>query len=126
MSANHARQWQQPRTQQRPEKQEKVAVKVQRQGWITKGEKVIYSAVGAMLIATGIFVVSFSSSTDALNRDMQRLEKTVQTQQTTNEGLLFEMKELSRPERITKIAEENGLKIQNTQVKQTTAYNETE
>ncbi|WP_042223862.1 cell division protein FtsL [Oceanobacillus manasiensis] len=125
MSANHARQWQQPRTQERPD-QQKVAVKVQKQGWITKGEKIIYSAVGAMLVATGIFVVSFSSTTDTLNRDLQRLEQTVQTQQMTNEGLTFEMKELSRPERITKIAKENGLKIQDAQVKQTTAYNESE
>ncbi|MFD2628289.1 cell division protein FtsL [Oceanobacillus kapialis] len=126
MSANHARQWQQPRTQQRPEKQQKVSVKVQKQGWITKGEKIIYSAVGAMLIATGIFVVSFSSSTDTLNRDLQKLENTVQTQQMTNEELVFEVKELSRPERITQIAEENGLKIQNAQVKQTHAFNESE
>lgn len=123
MGANHARSWQYNRPEQTPKKEQKVAVKVIKQGWITKGEKVIYSLVGAGLIAAGIFVVSFSSSTDNLNREMLKLEKVVQTQQVTNEGLMFEKEELSRPERITKIAKENGLKLQDTEVKQAHAFN---
>ncbi|MBD1224625.1 cell division protein FtsL [Virgibacillus halodenitrificans] len=123
MSANYARSWQHTNPEQTPKKDQKVAVKVKKQGWITKGEKAIFSIVGAGLIAAGVFIVSFSSNTDALNRDIQKLEKTVQTQKVENEGLLYEMKELSRPERITKIAEKNGLKIQNAEVKQAHAFN---
>ncbi|UJL47847.1 cell division protein FtsL [Virgibacillus sp. NKC19-16] len=121
MSVNQARSWEQTRPIETPNKERQVAVKVRKQGWITKGEKIIYSLTATCLIVAGIAMVSFSSSTDTLNREMQSLEQTVQSQQVTNEALLFEVKELSRPERITQIAKENGLKIQDAEVKQANA-----
>ncbi|WP_067728297.1 cell division protein FtsL [Oceanobacillus damuensis] len=123
MSANQAQNWQQSHPQHSPAREPKVAVKVKKNGWITKGEKVIYSLIGAFVVASGIFMVSYSSTTDTINRELQELEQTVNTQQVKNEGLLFEMKELSRPERIIQIAEENGLKIQNAEVKQAQSFN---
>lgn len=116
MNANQARSWQTaPNPNQSPKK---VPVKVKKQGWVTKGEKVIYSLVAAAIIIAGIFMVSLSSSTDEINRGLQQLESTVQQQKISNEGLTFEIKELSRPERIISIAESHGLKIQNADVKQ--------
>lgn len=121
MSAHQAQSWEQSRPIQTPNKERQVAVKVRKQGWITKGEKIIYSLIATCLIIAGIAMVSYSSSTDTLNRELQSLEQTVQNQQVTNEALLFEVKELSRPERITQIAKENGLKIQDAEVKQASA-----
>lgn len=118
MAAPKVRAWQQTAPSYRPEDQTKVKVKVRKSGWITKGEKLLYSIAGVYLVSMGIYVVSFSSSTDTLNRELQQLENKVQTQQVNNEGLSFEVSELSRPERITKIAKENGLKIQDAKVKQ--------
>ncbi|MBR3119394.1 cell division protein FtsL [Oceanobacillus profundus] len=125
MSANGARNWQQINPQYTPntEKEKKVSVKVKNNGWITKGEKVIYSFIGACLVISGIYMVSFSSTTDTINRELQQLEQTVNTQQVTNDGLMFEVKELSRPERIIEIADKNGLKIQNAEVKQAQTFN---
>ncbi|KPH77186.1 MULTISPECIES: cell division protein FtsL [Bacillaceae] len=123
MSANHARNWQQFSPQQTPNKEPKAHVKVQKKNWITKGEKVIYSIVILCFIVSGIFMVSFSSATDSLNRELIALEQTVKHQKVTNEGLVFEKKELSRPERILKIAKEKGLKIQDADVKQAQALN---
>lgn len=123
MSASHARSWEQSYTSQAPKEDKQIAVKVHKKGWITKGEKVLYSVIGFCLIAACIYIVSFSSSTDTLNRELQSLEQTVQKQEVKNEGLLYEKKQLSRPERITKIAKENGLKIQDAKVKQATALN---
>lgn len=122
MSADHARNWQENYTTQQV-KEKQVAVKVHKQSWITKGEKMLYSIFGVCLLSASIYTVSFASSTDKINRELQSLENKVQTQQVTNEGLLFEMKELNRPERITKIAKENGLKIQDAEVKKAHAYN---
>jgi len=119
MRENQAIDWQQRSTvETAPNREQKVTVKVRKQGWITKGEKVLYSLIGTSIIIAGGFMVSFSSSTDSLNRELQQLEQSVQNQQVINEGLLFEMKELQRPERITQIARDNGLMIQNTEVKQ--------
>lgn len=121
MNTSHARSWQEARPDQKQE--QKVAVKVQKQGWLTKGEKILYSFMGVVVISAGIFIVSYSSATDTLNRDLQDLETTVQYQQVKNESLQYEMKSLSRPERITKIARDKGLKIQNAEVKQANAFN---
>lgn len=120
MSANQARSWEVNHTPN-PKKSPKISVKVKKQGWITKGEKIIYSMIAVALIIAGLYMVSLSSQTDTLNREMQQLERTVEQQKIANEGLAFEVKELSRPERIISIAESNGLKIQNAEVKQAQA-----
>ncbi|WP_343753553.1 cell division protein FtsL [Lentibacillus halophilus] len=124
MDGNAARKWDQSYTSYIPEQEKQTTtVHVQKKRWITKGEKLIYSVIGFLLIATCIYVVSFASSTDTLNRKVQSLEETVEQQQVTNEGLLYQKKQLSRPERIARIAKENGLKIQDAHVKQATVYN---
>jgi len=123
MNTSNARNWQQSNPQQAPKKKQKVAVKVSKQGWITKGEKVIYSFICAALIVASIFIVSYSSFTDTLNRELQTLEQTAQNLQVKNEGLQFEKKELSRPERILAIAKKNGLKIQDSEVKHANVFN---
>ncbi|WBX79655.1 cell division protein FtsL [Virgibacillus salarius] len=123
MSVNHARSWEQIRPQQTPKKEQSIPVKVQKQGWITKGEKLIYSIIGVCIIVAGLYMVSFSSSTDTVNRELQQLESKVKLQQAVNDQLSYELKELSRPERIINMAEKNGLKIQDTKVKQAQKMN---
>ena len=116
MQANQVRSWQS--TPNPNTSQDRVPVKVKPQGWITKGEKVIYAIVAIAIIIFGVFMVSLSSSTDTMNRELQSLENSVQHQKIANEGLEFQVKELSRPERIISIAESNGLQIQNSEVRQ--------
>lgn len=123
MSASHARSWQQTQTTTAPKKDKQVEIKVRKQSWITKSEKVLYSLVGTCLIIAAMYMVSFASSTDTINRELQTLENVAQKQQVLNEGLLFEKKELSRPERIVKIAKKNGLQIQDAEIKQVSALN---
>lgn len=77
-----------------------------------------------LFAAASIYVVAYSSSTDKLNREIQSLNEKVQQQKLENEDLVFEINELSKPERITKIAKENGLKIQETKVKRATKSND--
>lgn len=122
MAANHARSWEQSYTSYQPQTEKKVIIR--KKSWISKGEKVLYSVVALILLLAGVFVVSYSSSMDSLNRDIQSLEKEITTQQVVNEGLMFEIKELSRPERITQYAKENGLTIQAAEVKQANAFNQ--
>jgi len=117
MNTNHARTWQHDYVQPGQQTQKKVVIRVKKQGWLTKGEKILYAFFGLLLIIAGIYIVSFSSKLDTLNRNVQTLEQQVQQQTIENESLLFEIRELSTPERITKIAKENGLKIQDTKVK---------
>lgn len=119
MNTNHARKWEYSRPATTPQKKQ-VKVKVRTTGWITKGEKIIYTFVGACLIASSFYIVSYASTNDALNREIQSLEQKIEDQQIQNELLFFEKQELSKPERIIKIARDNGLKI-DTKVKRAQA-----
>lgn len=123
MSASEARSWQSSTAEQTtswqrtaPNKQTKVHVEKR---WITPGEKFLYSVFGVLVIISLVYVVHFSSTMDTVNREVQRLEGEIVSQQTKNDNLTYQVKELSNPDRILSIAKENGLKIQNTQVKQT-------
>ncbi|GGA83874.1 cell division protein FtsL [Ornithinibacillus halotolerans] len=122
MAANHARNWEQSYTSYQPQVEKKVVYK--RKSWITKGEKILYTSVAACLLIIGFFVVTYSSSMDTLNRDIQVLEQNIADQKLVNEGLLFEIKELSRPERITQFAKENGFTIQAAEVKHANSFNQ--
>jgi cell division protein FtsL len=121
MAANHARSWEHSYTYQ-PQVDKKVVIR--KKSWITKGEKMLYSFVAAFLLIAGGLMVSYSSSTDSLNREIQTIQNSITEQQVVNEGLVFEIKDLSRPERITEIARENGFTIQAAEVKQANAFNE--
>lgn len=122
MAAPKMKPWKQATPAYSPEK-EKSGVKVRKSNWLTKGEKLLYSVASILILCAGIYTVSYSSATDSLNRELQQLESKVQTQQVKNEGLSYEVRELSRPERITKIAKENGLKVQDAKVKKASAFN---
>ncbi|SFD82615.1 cell division protein FtsL [Lentibacillus persicus] len=123
MNENLARSWEKSYASNVQEQDQQQLVKVRKKSWITKGEKVLYSLTAFMLIAVCIYVVTFASATDALNRDVESLNQKVEQQEVANEGLVYEKKQLERPERIIRIAKENGLKIQDAQVKQATAFN---
>lgn len=128
MSASTARKWN--RVQSTGEiKQEQVNQKkapnkkiISRE--ITKAEKYLYIMFSIVLIIASAYVVSFSSKTDTMNRELQTFEEKINNQKLVNEGLTFEVKELSQPERITKIAKDRGLKIQDAEVKKVNAIND--
>ncbi|WP_053219768.1 cell division protein FtsL [Virgibacillus senegalensis] len=116
--------WQETGRHSRPEPTKQVKVKVQKKKWITTGEKFIYTVFSAVVVGALYFSVSFSNTTDALNRDVQQLEQRVESQQELNQNLEYKKQELSNPDRILEIAKKNGLKIQNTKVKQATQISE--
>lgn len=124
MNTNHARKWDYSKTVSTPERDQHVLVKrVRKQGWITKGEKILYALIGTGLVIAAFYIVSFASTNDTLNREIQSMENKVQEQEMINDMLAYEKKELSKPERIIRIARENGLKIQDSEVKQAKAVN---
>lgn len=124
MNTNNARKWRETYIEQHasPQPEKQVKVKVQK-NWITKGEKILYSMICFMILLAGYYIVSYSSSTDALNREVQTLETEIEQQIVVNEGLEFEIKELSKPERITQIAKEHGLEIEDGEIKHAKALN---
>src|SRR5699024_5037332 len=97
--------------------QQQVKVKVKKRRWLTKGEKIIYSMLSICLIVASYFIISYASSIDTINRDIQTLEETINDQRVQNENLQFEIKELSKTKRIMEIRKKQGLKIKDKKVK---------
>ena len=88
---------------------------------ITRGEQLLFSVFFICLTLASVYMVSYNSNIDSLNRDLQRLDQEISEQQSINENLSHQVMEYSNPERILMIAKKNGLDIQNTQVKQATS-----
>ncbi|WP_101843794.1 cell division protein FtsL [Halobacillus sp. Marseille-P3879] len=116
MSMERARKLQQPVERQQEQKQ--IKVKVQKKQWISTGEKVLYSLATGLVVIASVFMVQFTSTTDTLNRDIQNMEQEIAQQKSDNDSLAYKAKELSNPDRILEIAKENGLELQNAEVKQ--------
>ncbi|WP_077622115.1 cell division protein FtsL [Sediminibacillus massiliensis] len=122
MSSAPVKNWQQSweQTHGSPEKKKQVKVKIHKKRWVTTGEKILYTLFSGVMVVGLYFTVSFSNTTDSLNRDLQSLEQNVDKQQEINSNLEYKVEELSNPDRILDIAKDNGLKIQNAEVKQAT------
>src|SRR5699024_12704140 len=96
MNTNNARQWQQYSAQTQRDNQRKFVVKVRSKNWLTKGEKVIYAFLATVLLVIGILIVSYASSVDTLNLDVQSLEQDIKNQTAKNNKLLGEVRELNK------------------------------
>ncbi|SIS37945.1 cell division protein FtsL [Salimicrobium flavidum] len=104
-------------TERQPERKQ-VKVKVAKKKWISTGEKYLYSIVSGAVLCACAYVISFSSATDSLNRDIETLEGNLEQQQSVNSSLSYDVEQLKNPERILDVAKKHGLDIQQSQVKQ--------
>lgn len=128
MNTSEAKNWENNRQTAIPNdpyKKESIKIlKVTKNKTLTKGEKYLYSLFSLVIILASVYMVSYSSKTDTMNRELQSRQQVLEQQEFVNEGLKFEVKELSQPERITKIAKNKGLKIQAADVKKAVIVNE--
>lgn len=114
MSIEKVRTSQPERQPQRKQKQ----VRVNKRKWISTGEKYLYSIVSGAVLCACAYVISFSSATDSLNRDIETLEGNIEQQQSVNNSLSYDVEQLRNPERILDVAKKHGLDIKQSQVKQ--------
>lgn len=89
----------------------KPRVKVKKKGIITTGEKLLLSLLLIFSTIGCTMIISKQAAIFQLNNDIQVLESKITEQQKVNSGLAEEITELSRPQRILKIASEQGLTI---------------
>lgn len=125
MSNQHARVWQSSQQEQVRQKPAVIRRKVKvHKPWITRGEKVLYIIFSFVFLSCSAYLVSYSSSVDKLNREIQVLNTQVEQAEVHNKNLALQVKELSQPERIIENAKTHGLKVQNTEVKQASEITE--
>lgn len=101
-----------------PERQTKTKVKTKvYKGGVTRGEKFIYSLAVPFIMALGFMIISNYASIYSLNHDHQTTEASISQQESMNDALTLQVKELSDPERILSIAQtELGMSLNDEQV----------
>ncbi len=85
---------------------------------ITKGEKVLWSIAGLMLIAASIFVISNYAEIYTVNKDIQVMEQKIDQHNKKVNDLELQKAELSEPLRIMNYAEDKlGMKFDDKNIK---------
>ncbi|MBB5172180.1 cell division protein FtsL [Texcoconibacillus texcoconensis] len=74
-------------------------------GGFTKGEKVLYPLMVIIVIAALYAMLSNYATIYMMNTNIHQIEQTVEQQQSVNEGLQLQVKDLSDPDRILHIAQ---------------------
>lgn len=95
----------------------KQQVKVKIKSKISFGEKLIYMVLFVSLVLGLTFIVANNAKLFQMNHDIHKLEQSIQQQEKINSGLELQVSELSNPKRIIKIASEQGLTLNNNNVK---------
>ncbi|CAM3763520.1 cell division protein FtsL [Alkalicoccus chagannorensis] len=86
-------------------------------GGITYGEKILYLGSILILAALCFFVISNAAAVYSLNHEGQVLETSITEQQSANDALALQVTELSDPDRILTIAEQDlGMSLDSAQV----------
>ncbi|TKD71753.1 cell division protein FtsL [Pseudalkalibacillus hwajinpoensis] len=109
--SNLAYKYQQQQTQKKQAEVKQKAVYIER-GRITKGEKLLWMMLVLAFVTASIFMVSNYASIYNLNTSIQQVESEQRAQLKQNEELQVKVTELSAPDRIMDIAQnELGMKL---------------
>ncbi|HSJ37190.1 MAG TPA: cell division protein FtsL [Planococcus sp. (in: firmicutes)] len=90
---------------------------VRKKGLITKGEKVLYLSFLAVFVMCALLVLQNQAAIQATTHEIQTIEKDVSEIQKQNTDLSVQVSELSTYERIWAKAKEQGLKLNEQNVK---------
>jgi cell division protein FtsL len=99
-----------------PSKQPKVGVSIQTRG-VTKGEKFLWVAAAVVLLAGAVWIIANYASIYSNSLSNQKIEQTISLETKKKEDFKLQVTELSAPERMFKIAQEQGFKLDDKNVK---------
>ena len=87
-------------------------------GGITKGEKLIYLFTAGLVVFVLYLILSNYATMYGMNHQIQETETSITQQTSVNDGLTLQVKELSDPERILGIAQNDlGMELNDKSVK---------
>ncbi|QQK80615.1 cell division protein FtsL [Salicibibacter cibi] len=101
-------------TQKQPAREEQRQVQTVRsqiEKKFTRGEKYLIALIAIVIVVTAVLMVSNYASMYGQEQDISQLQSELNQQQQHNEGLEHQVSELSDPERILEIAQENGMEL---------------
>ncbi|WP_416151048.1 cell division protein FtsL [Salipaludibacillus sp. HK11] len=108
----------QQNTVPQPERETKSVKERVFKGGVTKGEKMIYSMAIIAMVFVFYLILSNYATMYTLNHEIQQTETNISEQQEINGGLTLQVKELSDPDRILDIAQNDlGMELNDKSVK---------
>lgn len=84
---------------------------------LTKVEKLIYAFTILLLIVSPMVIVFTKSTLSEINYKVEKLKKSISTQERTNESLEMKINELASLENIQEIIKSEGLTYNNENIK---------
>ncbi|MBB6449391.1 cell division protein FtsL [Geomicrobium halophilum] len=78
---------------------------------LTLGEKCLLALIVSAVVLTAVMMVTNYANMYSQDREISQLQTEINHQQQYNEGLEHQVSELSDPERILSIAKENGMEL---------------
>ncbi|MGJ9381311.1 MULTISPECIES: cell division protein FtsL [Salipaludibacillus] len=87
-------------------------------GGVTKGEKLIYMITAGVIVFTLYLILSNYATIYSANHHIEQNQTSISELESVNDGLSLQVKELSDPERILDIAQNDlGMKLNDQSVK---------
>ncbi|AXF55477.1 cell division protein FtsL [Salicibibacter kimchii] len=108
---SQATQKQYVREEQKEEQRQLQTVRNRVEKRFTRGEKYLMAMIGIAIVVTAVLMVSNYASMYGLEQEISQLQSEINQQQQYNEGLEHQVSELSDPERILEIAQDNGMEL---------------
>ncbi len=94
--------------------------KVKKRVKISKFEKLIYSLAIFLLVIAPVSIVFSKATLAKINFEVEKQKNSIDEQQKTNESLLMAINELASLTKIKEVAEQQGLRYNNNNIKRVT------
>ncbi len=90
---------------------------VKRRFFFTKFELLLYGFTLFLIVVSPLAIVFSQATLSKINYDVERLKSEVTSQERTNESLSMKISELASLEKIQEVADAEGLKYNNSNIK---------
>ncbi len=94
--------------------------KVKKRLKISKFEKLLYTVAVILLVLAPISIVFSKATLAKINFEVEKQKNSIDEQQKTNESLLMAINELASLTKIKEVAEQQGLRYNNNNIKRVT------
>ena len=94
--------------------------KVKKRLKMSKFERLLYTFAITLLVLSPISIVFSKATLAKINFEVEKKKNSIEEQQKTNESLLMAINELASLTKIQEVAEEQGLRYNNNNIKRVT------
>ena len=94
-----------------------MAKRVKKQIKISKFEKLLYTLAIFLLVISPVSIVFSKATLAEINVEVEKQKKEIESQKKTNESLAMTIDELASLTKIQAVAEEQGLRYNNSNIK---------